>query len=783
MQNSSKKSRSERAASLKTRRFDWRDWIDRLKNLGLIQRTFIVVLAGLILSVALKSWEPPFPYRIGYVPQRAIPARIPFQIEDEAQTDGLKVQAARDVLCVYENRKEPLIELRGELQDALFAIRDHQKNQPLDESLNSDLEFFGSQSEGASLTSLDRQEIIDCIKKTLATDADITKFDAAIQKVFSPLEEFGIIQSLRHDPQKGNQRFIKVIQQGKDDQRIEVDVSRVRRAELITTLKGSLEREFKQQFGDGSADLLAQIVHRFLAAKLPTTLTFREDLSNVARINAVSAVKPAMVSYETTYGALVPMGKLLGSKEIRLLRTEHQAFTQQMTLGQKFQRLAATWGLLAAVSLLCGFFIYQSRDSSPIIEVYKLLRLVGLSTLTIIAAVVASRDPFHIEIVPVTLFAISAALVYGRPTALMLSAAICLVIAFSTGGDLAEYILTFSAAAGASLLSGRIRNRTRLVYVGLGVSLIVFATCLGLGILTGQSLEFSSDPYGNGTGKSVPLYSSQLVLESLKQAAFVAICGPLMVGLLPFVERLFDIETDLSLLELGDMSHTLLKQLAQRAPGTYNHSISVASLAESAAESIGANGLLVRVGACFHDIGKMFKPNYFVENQMPGANRHDALQPELSTLVIIAHVKDGADLAKQHNVPQRIIDFIEQHHGTTLVEYFYHQAIKENEGNKDIEEVSETQFRYPGPKPQTKESAILMIADAVESATRALREPTSSRIQTLVDQIAMKKLLDGQFDECELTLVELDAIKQSLIKNLNAIHHGRIKYPDQQSAG
>jgi hypothetical protein len=306
---------------------------------------------------------------------------------------------------------------------------------------------------------------------------------------------------------------------------------------------------------------------------------------------------------------------------------------------------------------------------------------------------------------------------------------------------------------------------------------------VGLGILTGQSLEFSSEPYGNGTEKSVPLYSSQLIFEALKQAAFVAICGPLMVGLLPFIEQLFDIETDLSLLELGDMSHTLLKQLAQRAPGTYNHSISVASLAESAAESIGANGLLVRVGACFHDIGKMFKPNYFVENQMPGANRHDALQPELSTLVIIAHVKDGADLAKQHNIPQRIIDFIEQHHGTTLVEYFYHQAIKENEGNKDIEEVSETQFRYPGPKPQTKESAILMIADAVESATRALREPTSSRIQTLVDQIAMKKLLDGQFDECELTLVELDAIKQSLIKNLNAIHHGRIKYPDQQSAG
>jgi membrane-associated HD superfamily phosphohydrolase len=178
----------------------------------------------------------------------------------------------------------------------------------------------------------------------------------------------------------------------------------------------------------------------------------------------------------------------------------------------------------------------------------------------------------------------------------------------------------------------------------------------------------------------------------------------------------------------------------------------------------------------------MFKPNYFVENQMPGANRHDALQPELSTLVIIAHVKDGADLARQHKIPQRIIDFIEQHHGTTLVEYFYQQAIKENEGNEDLEEVSEVTFRYPGPKPQTKEAAILMIADAVESATRALREPTSSRIQHLVDQITMKKLLDGQFDDCELTLVEIATIKQSLIKNLNAIHHGRIKYPERQTA-
>ena len=256
-----------------------------------------------------------------------------------------------------------------------------------------------------------------------------------------------------------------------------------------------------------------------------------------------------------------------------------------------------------------------------------------------------------------------------------------------------------------------------------------------------------------------------------------------MTGLLPFAEKLFDVQTDLSLLELSDMSHPLLRQLAQRAPGTYNHSISVAALAESAADSIGANGLLVRVGACFHDIGKMFKPNYFVENQSPGSNRHDTLQPAMSTLVIIAHVKDGSDLGRQHRLPTPVIDFIEQHHGTTLVEYFYRLATKKSEQDPHGEEISESTFRYPGPKPQTREAAVLMIADAVERASRALVEPTASRLQNLVDQIAMKKLLDGQFDDCGLTLQELDTIKRSLVKSLTAIYHGRVKYPDQQTAG
>ena len=256
-----------------------------------------------------------------------------------------------------------------------------------------------------------------------------------------------------------------------------------------------------------------------------------------------------------------------------------------------------------------------------------------------------------------------------------------------------------------------------------------------------------------------------------------------MTGLLPFfIEPFFEVQTDQSLLELGDVAHPLLQELVRRAPGTYNHSINVASIAQAAAESIGANGLLVRVGAYFHDIGKMLKPQYFVENQT-GDNRHESLVPAMSTLVIIAHVKDGADLARQHNLPASMIDFILQHHGTTLVEYFYHRAKEQQkESDSSADEIDEGNYRYPGPKPQTKEAAVLMLADTVESASRALVDPAPARIESLVDEMAMKRLMDGQFDECGLTLRELRTVQDSLIKSLTAMYHGRIKYPGQQSA-
>ena len=252
-----------------------------------------------------------------------------------------------------------------------------------------------------------------------------------------------------------------------------------------------------------------------------------------------------------------------------------------------------------------------------------------------------------------------------------------------------------------------------------------------------------------------------------------------MLGILPFVEKSFRITTGMTLLELADASHPLLRRLATEAPGTYSHSWQVASLAESAAEAIGANGLLCRVAAYYHDVGKIHKADYFVENQQPGQqNRHINLTPSVSFLIIKGHVADGAELAREYNLPASIQPFIAQHHGTTLVEYFYQQARQQQERRgEDPEAIGETEFRYPGPLPQSKEVAILMLSDAAESATRAMKQPTPGGIETLVHDLAMRRLTDGQFDDCGLTFRELARVERSLVKTLMSLYHGRIAYP------
>lgn len=245
-------------------------------------------------------------------------------------------------------------------------------------------------------------------------------------------------------------------------------------------------------------------------------------------------------------------------------------------------------------------------------------------------------------------------------------------------------------------------------------------------------------------------------------------------GLLIFYEKVFKITTDLTLLELSDFNHPLLKELSSKAPGTFHHSIIMGNLSEAAAESIGANQILARVGCYYHDIGKITKPQFFIENQLDQNNRHNDLNPSVSTKIIIAHVKDGIEMAKKYKLPDKIIEFIPMHHGTTLVSYFYDKA-----KNISKEEIFDYSYRYPGPKPQTKETGIVMLADAIEASTRTIEEPSPQKLENKIKEVIRSRFMEGELDECDLTLKDLTKIKESFLKVLVGIHHHRIKYPDK----
>jgi putative nucleotidyltransferase with HDIG domain len=249
--------------------------------------------------------------------------------------------------------------------------------------------------------------------------------------------------------------------------------------------------------------------------------------------------------------------------------------------------------------------------------------------------------------------------------------------------------------------------------------------------------------------------------------------GVISLGVLPLFEYILQTVTNISLLELADSNHPVLQRMVLEAPGTYHHSLIVGNLSDTACVAVGANGLLARIGSYYHDIGKLQKPEYFIENQDIKKNAHDALAPTMSKLIIMNHIKEGLELAKKYSLSPALWDFIQQHHGRSLVYYFYQRAL---EGKEENQEVAEEGFRYPGPKPNTKETAIVLLADSVEAATRSLKDPTPDRIEQTVRKVINNKFIDGQLDECELTLKDIEKISSVFSKILNGIYHSRVNY-------
>ncbi|MBL7151104.1 MAG: HDIG domain-containing protein [Candidatus Omnitrophica bacterium] len=340
---------------------------------------------------------------------------------------------------------------------------------------------------------------------------------------------------------------------------------------------------------------------------------------------------------------------------------------------------------------------------------------------------------------------------------LLMSLAIAVVIASISGNHLHLGVLFLVSGILSSLLVWNARRRMTIIRAGFLI-----------GILQAVLLFFI-DRFWIGPPE---IYLKSYLIIMLN--GFVS--SIIVIGVLPLFEWLFKRVTNISLLELADFHHPLLQRMVMEAPGTHHHSLVVGNLSDAACSAIGANALLARIGAYYHDIGKLQKPGYFSENQSLEQSKHDTLAPSMSKMVIMNHVKEGVELARKYRLNPFIIDFIQQHHGSSLVFYFYRRALEELE---DAQEVKEEGFRYPGPKPNTKEAAIVLLADSVEAATRALKDPAPPKITEVVHKVINNKFIDGQLDECELTLNDLEKISKIFIRILSGIYHSRVTYPEE----
>lgn len=747
-----KRTRSERVAALEIRPGKWeRAWAS-LRRRDVLLRIGLAVLAAMVLCLVIEGWRPPFAYRIGFVPPRDITARVPFSVVDPAATMIARDRARSQVKYVYVQDPEPLVRLRGALRNALLEVLRATAFAEVNPKLWA--EFLAAKDRASRPDANSSQEQFERVRRALAGDENLAGFEKALAAAMAPFEKRGLLETLPQGPGEGDQDEIVVYQVGKPRLRQTVKVRDVLIGDA-TPIRESLRAQLP-------SPEVAELAFNWLRARLTATLARDEAETKKALDMAAASVKDVLVPYEPGQ-ALAAAGQPIRAEQWNLLRLEHEAMLARRSSRDILVRAAAIFAMILGLFGLCALYVF-ARERRLMVSLSRLGTMLFLMVLTVVLARWASEDAWRAEIIPLLLLGQTVAIAYGRELALLVIGVTALVLTVALGQGLGGLLLLWGVPSLAVLQLAQIRNRTKLIHVGLVAGVAAFFLSLAVGVLHEQ-------PLGMG-----------MLTEAARIALWTLAAGFLMTGLLPFVESLFGVLTDLSLLELGDVSHPLLQELVQRAPSTYNHSITVGSIAEAAAETIGARGLLVRVGAYFHDIGKMLKPEYFIENQPPNDNRHESLIPAMSTLVIVAHIKDGADLARQHKLPEPIIDLIEQHHGTTLVEYFYDRANEQSQADPNAAEVDESSFRYPGPRPQTKEACVLMLADAAESACRSLIEPTPARIESLVREIAERKLDDGQFDECNLTLRELRTVENSVIKSLIANYHGRIKYPEQKTA-
>jgi hypothetical protein len=515
-----------------------------------------------------------------------------------------------------------------------------------------------------------------------------------------------------------------------------------------------LRAELRRAISDSSTRVaFYELSRQWLVPNLELDVRATERRKEVA-LSAIPTNKGVILKDDF----IIRAGERVTAHHVEALRAlaESQASAERQGDPWKFSvPLIARVLFLAAIFVGFGVALHTAAPN-VLANTRSLLALGVLYAFEIaLAYMIYFRWDISSYLLPITVGTMLATILFSLGVGLGFALFLALVLGVVSGFDFAPVFLAASAGVVASLAVRNVRQRYHFYrpILFLAVTYIVV-----VGLL--EALRFTP-----------PVQ----IFERAGYGALNGILSPIVtIGLLPIFETTFRLTTDITLLELADMNHPLLRRLAVAAPGTYHHSIIVANLCEAAAEAVDANPLLARVGAYFHDIGKVEKPEYFVENQMGRKSKHDGLAPTMSALILSAHIKAGAEMARDARLPDVIIDFIEEHHGTTQMSYFYGKA-KEQAG----EDISDSDFKYPGPKPRSKETAILMLADSTEAVSRTLEDPRPNRLRGAIHQVVTDKFMAGQLSDCPLTLADLSKIEDAFLHLLLGAFHGRVKYPQQ----
>jgi putative nucleotidyltransferase with HDIG domain len=455
--------------------------------------------------------------------------------------------------------------------------------------------------------------------------------------------------------------------------------------------------------------------------------------------------------------------QLLEEGDVNLLKAEHERFQKDERRNHPVRfwlRIAGREAILLLIAILASGYVWRYRPEAfaqsgrGVILVALLLVLLGGAKLM---CQVQGLDPLCVSL-PILIAALVLCIAYDQRFALAMGSILSVLAAFVLRSDLLMLLVMTGGVTVAAILLHEVRTRTKVIVVSAAAGLAVALGALAMDMAQGEPLW--------------PVAAT----DGACAAGFALLAGFLVQGVLPLIERAFGVATSMTLLEWCDADKPLLRRLRMEAPGTYSHCLQLGALCEAAAETVGARGLLARAGAYYHDVGKINKPDYFVENQPGPTSRHARLSPAMSLLIITGHVRDGLELAREYGVPSVLSEFIATHHGTTLAQYFY-QAESDRRKAEENRAPEEVEFRYPGPKPRSREAAILMLADAVESSIRAMHEPTPGRIENQVHAMVFRRLMDGQLDNCDLTLRDVARIEESFVKSLTSMYHTRVAYP------